>query len=339
MQVATVKMQQQLSLESSTQTLSVPARNLSDNVKALGSRPRSRSKGPDDGQMTNISNDGWTWWLERRSWNYENRPHNLSLDPSQNLRPSVGVPAPPAFPLTIPTIGLFHHKSHSGGRDLIGSNVLPPSPHVRSGMDLFRWHLHFNMGGNWFADMWNANVVISALFIHNVWTSIQKIVHMLYLLGSDTMMKFECSKLLPSAKADTDYVFLMYRLSRNMTEPFRSRAQKQLRLILQFRGTDIPPSVFAFHSTSWISCLHLVSSSRTFGLIENMGRDSRSRSRGRDRQHRRGSERRRDSRVRTAPQQKSTLMKPTQKHRRILSIFRVSRLPAIFSWHWWLQPH
>ena len=56
------------------------------------------------------------------------------------------------------------------------------------------------------------------------------------------MMKFECSKLLRSTKADTDYVFLMYRLSRNMTEPFRSRAQNQLRLILQFRGVDIPPS-------------------------------------------------------------------------------------------------
>ena len=69
-----------------------------------------------------------------------------------------------------------------------------------------------------------------------------RIFHLLYLLGSDTMMKFECSKLLRSTKADTDYVFLMYRLSRNMTEPFRSRAQNQLRLILQFRGADVPPS-------------------------------------------------------------------------------------------------
>ena len=69
-----------------------------------------------------------------------------------------------------------------------------------------------------------------------------KIFNWFYLLGSDTMMKFECSKLLRSTKANTDYVFLMYRLSRNMTEPFRSRAQNQLRLILQFRGVDIPPS-------------------------------------------------------------------------------------------------
>ena len=62
------------------------------------------------------------------------------------------------------------------------------------------------------------------------------------MLGSDTLMKFECSKLLRSSQAEHDYIFLLCRLSRNLTEPFRSRAQQQLKLILQFRNSEFPPA-------------------------------------------------------------------------------------------------
>ena len=47
-------------------------------------------------------------------------------------------------------------------------------------------------------------------------------------------MKFECSKLLRSSQADHDYIFLLCILSRNLSEPFWSRAQQQL----QFRNSD-----------------------------------------------------------------------------------------------------
>ena len=69
-----------------------------------------------------------------------------------------------------------------------------------------------------------------------------RIFRLLYMLGSDTLMKFECSKLLRSSQADHDYIFLLCRLSRNLTEPFRSRAQQQLKLILQFRNSEFPPA-------------------------------------------------------------------------------------------------
>ena len=49
-------------------------------------------------------------------------------------------------------------------------------------------------------------------------------------------MKFECSKLLRSSQADHDYIFLLCMLSRNLSEPFWSRAQQQL----QFRNSDFP---------------------------------------------------------------------------------------------------
>ena len=49
-------------------------------------------------------------------------------------------------------------------------------------------------------------------------------------------MKFECSKLLRSSQADHDYIFLQCMLSRNLSEPFWSRAQQQL----QFRNSDFP---------------------------------------------------------------------------------------------------
>ena len=49
-------------------------------------------------------------------------------------------------------------------------------------------------------------------------------------------MKFECSKLLRSSQADHDYIFLLCILSRNLSEPFWSRAQQQL----QFRNSDFP---------------------------------------------------------------------------------------------------
>ena len=68
-----------------------------------------------------------------------------------------------------------------------------------------------------------------------------RIFRLLYMLGSDTLMKFECSKLLRSSQADHDYIFLLGRLSRNLSEPFRSRAQQQLKLILKFQNSDFPP--------------------------------------------------------------------------------------------------
>ena len=49
-------------------------------------------------------------------------------------------------------------------------------------------------------------------------------------------MEFDCSKLLPSSQADHDYIFLLCILSRNLSEPFWSRAQQQL----QFRNSDFP---------------------------------------------------------------------------------------------------
>ena len=47
----------------------------------------------------------------------------------------------------------------------------------------------------------------------------------LYALGSNSRQKFDCSKFLRSTQTDTEYVFLLHRLSRNMGEPHQSRAQ------------------------------------------------------------------------------------------------------------------
>ena len=47
----------------------------------------------------------------------------------------------------------------------------------------------------------------------------------LYALGSNSQPKFDCSKFLRSTQTDTEYVLLLHRLSRNMGEPHRSRAQ------------------------------------------------------------------------------------------------------------------
>ena len=72
------------------------------------------------------------------------------------------------------------------------------------------------------------------------WWPQPNVVYMLLLtLGSDTLMKFECSKLLRSSQADQDYISLLCRLSCNLSEPFRSRAQRQLKLILQFRHRQV----------------------------------------------------------------------------------------------------
>ena len=74
------------------------------------------------------------------------------------------------------------------------------------------------------------------------WWPQPNVVYMLLLtLGSDTLMKFECSKLLWSSQADQDSNFLLCCLICNLSEPFRSRAQCQLRLILQFRYSGFPP--------------------------------------------------------------------------------------------------
>ena len=47
----------------------------------------------------------------------------------------------------------------------------------------------------------------------------------LYALGSNSRQKFDCSKFLRSNQTDTEYVCLLHRLSRNIGEPHRSRAQ------------------------------------------------------------------------------------------------------------------
>ena len=131
MQAATMMMMhQQLALEPDAQTRSVPARTLSDRETAPGSRPRSRSRGRDDGQTVHVM--GGTRDCNTARGSMESRPHNLNSDPGQNPRPSVvGVPAPLDIPLTIPAVGLFYHKSESGGRGLIESNVGPLLPHVQ----------------------------------------------------------------------------------------------------------------------------------------------------------------------------------------------------------------
>ena len=60
-------------------------------------------------------------------------------------------------------------------------------------------------------------------------------------LGSDTIEKFHVSKLLRITQTDVNYLFLLWRLSHHLGEPFRTRSQSQLRLILQFKGTGPPP--------------------------------------------------------------------------------------------------
>ena len=60
-------------------------------------------------------------------------------------------------------------------------------------------------------------------------------------LGSDTIEKFHVSKLLRTMQTDVSYLFLLWRLSHHLGEPFRTRSQSQLRLILQFKGTGPPP--------------------------------------------------------------------------------------------------
>ena len=63
----------------------------------------------------------------------------------------------------------------------------------------------------------------------------------LYALGSDTIQKFHVSAHLRQFSISTPYIFLLWRLSRFVNEPFRTRCQSQLRLILEFRHTTTPP--------------------------------------------------------------------------------------------------
>ena len=101
-----------------------------------------------------------------------------------------------------------------------------------------QWHLDVD----WYDDTRNAHEPNIVLYLSSNLDNHLRIFRLLYMLGSDTLMKFECSKLLRSSQADHDYIFLLCRLSRNLTEPFRSRAQQQLKLILQFRNSEFPPA-------------------------------------------------------------------------------------------------
>jgi hypothetical protein len=78
----------------------------------------------------------------------------------------------------------------------------------------------------------------------------EAIYKLLIRLGSDTIEKFHVSRLLRSTQTDVKYLFLLCRLSHHLGEPFRTRSQSQLRLILQFKGTGPPPpmSLCAFRS-------------------------------------------------------------------------------------------
>lgn len=73
-------------------------------------------------------------------------------------------------------------------------------------------------------------------------SGLEKTYKLPYVLGSDTYMKFETSNLLRSHAADTEYIFMLWRLSKHMNEPFRTRARNQLSLILKFRHTEPPPA-------------------------------------------------------------------------------------------------
>ena len=101
-----------------------------------------------------------------------------------------------------------------------------------------QWHLDVD----WYDDTRNAHEPNIVLYLSSNLDNHLCIFRLLYMLGSDTLMKFECSKLLRSSQAEHDYIFLLCRLSRNLTEPFRSRAQQQLKLILQFRNSEFPPA-------------------------------------------------------------------------------------------------
>ena len=65
---------------------------------------------------------------------------------------------------------------------------------------------------------------------------------LLYLLGSDSLLKFETSKFLRSNQVDTWFCFALFRYAKHIAEPFRTRAKSQLKLILQFRHSDAPPN-------------------------------------------------------------------------------------------------
>ena len=48
--------------------------------------------------------------------------------------------------------------------------------------------------------------------------------------------------ILRSSQAGHDYIFLLCRLNRNLSEPFRPTAQQQLKIIMRFRNSDFPPA-------------------------------------------------------------------------------------------------
>lgn len=72
--------------------------------------------------------------------------------------------------------------------------------------------------------------------------STEQIYNLLHRLGSDTIEKFHVSRLLRSGQSDTRFIFLLWRLSHQLGEPFRTRCQSQLRLVFKFRHTEAPPA-------------------------------------------------------------------------------------------------
>lgn len=70
----------------------------------------------------------------------------------------------------------------------------------------------------------------------------KQIFHFLYMLGSDTRLKFDCSRVLRSNLSDTPFVFLLWRMTNTLSEPWKTRARSQLKSILTFRHTEPPPA-------------------------------------------------------------------------------------------------
>ena len=64
----------------------------------------------------------------------------------------------------------------------------------------------------------------------------------LYRLGSNSLHKFRESRILRSHLTSLPQLYLRQRLVQQLDEPWRTRASQQLRLILRFRGGDVPPT-------------------------------------------------------------------------------------------------
>ena len=100
----------------------------------------------------------------------------------------------------------------------------------------------WNVVANSVADIQNVQVLVRcASWVGHI-IPLEQIYNLLHRLGSDTIEKFHVSRLLRSGQSDTRFIFLLWRLSHQMGEPFRTRCQSQLRLVFKFRHTEAPPA-------------------------------------------------------------------------------------------------